>query len=256
MYQIIIVIHVLLGLGIIGLIMIQQGKGADAGASFGSGSSGSVFGAQGAGNFLSKSTATLATLFFITSLGLAVLNSRQGAAYDLMAPEAVKKGAAAIPETEASKELDKLLTNPEQAAPAAQPAPAQPEPNAAAPAIVPADQQAPVAQQPATGENSVGTGNTEAAKPLPDSNAPLVKEEVKAPETAPAIQPVETSLPPELNKTPESAAVVATPTAEEAKPTAEPVKEEKHTAKPKKETAKEKAEKKKAAAKKKVEDKK
>ena len=90
MSQIIIVIHVLLGLGIIGLILIQQGKGADAGASFGSGSSGSVFGSQGAGSFLSRSTATLATLFFLTSLGLAVLNGRQGKTYDLMNPEEAK----------------------------------------------------------------------------------------------------------------------------------------------------------------------
>ena len=71
MYQVIIVIHVLLGLGVIGLVMMQQGKGADAGASFGSGSAGSVFGAQGAASFLSRATAILATSFFITSLGLA-----------------------------------------------------------------------------------------------------------------------------------------------------------------------------------------
>ena len=71
MYQVIIVIHVLLGLGIIGLILMQQGKGADAGAAFGTGSAGSVFGAQGAASFLSRATAILATLFFITSLGLA-----------------------------------------------------------------------------------------------------------------------------------------------------------------------------------------
>ncbi|WP_083930125.1 preprotein translocase subunit SecG [Methylovulum miyakonense] len=103
MYQIIIVIHVLLGLGIIGLILIQQGKGADAGASFGSGSSGSVFGAQGAGSFLSRTTATLATLFFITSLGLAILNGRQGAAYDLMSSEAVKKDPIGIPQADSPK---------------------------------------------------------------------------------------------------------------------------------------------------------
>ena len=84
MYQVIIVVHVLLGLGVIGLVLMQQGKGADAGAAFGTGSSGSVFGAQGAASFLSRTTAIFATLFFITSLGLAVLNGKQGAAYDLM----------------------------------------------------------------------------------------------------------------------------------------------------------------------------
>ncbi len=84
MYQVIIVIHVLLGLGIIGLILMQQGKGADAGAAFGTGSAGSVFGAQGAASFLSRATAILATLFFVTSLGLAVINGHKGAAFDLI----------------------------------------------------------------------------------------------------------------------------------------------------------------------------
>jgi preprotein translocase subunit SecG len=84
MYQVIIVIHVLLGLGIIGLILMQQGKGADAGAAFGTGSAGSVFGAQGAASFLSRATAILATLFFISSLGLAVINGHRGVAYDLL----------------------------------------------------------------------------------------------------------------------------------------------------------------------------
>jgi preprotein translocase subunit SecG len=84
MYQVITVIHVLLGLGVIGLVLMQQGKGADAGAAFGTGTSGSVFGAQGAASFLSRTTAILAALFFTTSLGLAVLNGHKGAVYDLM----------------------------------------------------------------------------------------------------------------------------------------------------------------------------
>ncbi len=91
MYQVIIVIHVLLGLGVVGLVLMQQGKGADAGAAFGTGSSGSVFGAQGAASFLSRSTAILATMFFLTSLGLAVLNGKQGAAYDLMSAPKVEQ---------------------------------------------------------------------------------------------------------------------------------------------------------------------
>ncbi|UTW48903.1 preprotein translocase subunit SecG [Bacterioplanoides sp. SCSIO 12839] len=73
MEQIILIAHILFALGIIGFVMMQQGKGADAGASFGSGASQTVFGSQGSGNFLSRSTAILATLFFITSLGLAVV---------------------------------------------------------------------------------------------------------------------------------------------------------------------------------------
>jgi len=71
------VIHIFAALGIIGLVLIQHGKGADAGAAFGAGAaggaSGSVFGAQGSSNFLSRSTAILATLFFATSLMLAYM---------------------------------------------------------------------------------------------------------------------------------------------------------------------------------------
>lgn len=76
MYQLIVTIHVLLGLGIIGLVLMQQGRGADAGAAFGNGSSGSVFGAQGSASFLSRTTAILAALFFSTSLGLAFLSGQ------------------------------------------------------------------------------------------------------------------------------------------------------------------------------------
>lgn len=84
MYQVIIIVHVLLGLGVVSLVLLQQGKGADAGAAFGSGSSGSVFGAQGASSFLSRTTAILAALFFATSLGLAVLSGHQDGPIDLM----------------------------------------------------------------------------------------------------------------------------------------------------------------------------
>lgn len=71
--QILIVIHVLIALAIVGLILLQQGKGADAGASFGGGSSQTLFGASGGGNVLTRATAILAALFFITSLSLAVV---------------------------------------------------------------------------------------------------------------------------------------------------------------------------------------
>lgn len=84
LYQVIIVIHVLLGIGIIGLVLMQQGKGADAGAAFGSAGSGSVFGAQGSASFLSRTTAIFATLFFITSLGLAFLGGYQNKRTDII----------------------------------------------------------------------------------------------------------------------------------------------------------------------------
>lgn len=68
--------HVVISAAIIALVLLQRGKGADAGAAFGSGASGTVFGAKGSANFLSRTTAALATLFFITSLSLAYLGSR------------------------------------------------------------------------------------------------------------------------------------------------------------------------------------
>jgi preprotein translocase subunit SecG len=80
LYSILVAIDVLLAIGIIGLILIQHGKGADVGAAFGSGASGTVFGSQGSASFLTRLTAILATLFFVNSLGLAYLASNRPAA--------------------------------------------------------------------------------------------------------------------------------------------------------------------------------
>ena len=71
MEQLVLIIHVLVAIAIIGLIMIQQGKGADMGASFGAGASQTLFGSAGGGNALTKATSWLVTLFFLTSFGLA-----------------------------------------------------------------------------------------------------------------------------------------------------------------------------------------
>jgi preprotein translocase subunit SecG len=73
----IIVAHVLIALTIIGLVLLQHGKGADMGSGFGGGASSSLFGATGSANFLSRATAALATVFFLTSLGLAYLASER-----------------------------------------------------------------------------------------------------------------------------------------------------------------------------------
>jgi len=75
MESIVLVFHVIAGIAIIVLVLLQHGKGADMGAAFGSGSAGSLFGSSGAANFLSRSTAVLATAFFLSSLGLAFLSS-------------------------------------------------------------------------------------------------------------------------------------------------------------------------------------
>lgn len=71
MYTILVVLHVLVSIALIGLVLVQHGKGADAGAAFGSGASGTVFGSRGSANFLTRITAWLAAAFFVLSLALA-----------------------------------------------------------------------------------------------------------------------------------------------------------------------------------------
>tara|TARA_Y100000780_G_scaffold218201_1_gene223042 strand:+ start:8302 stop:8685 length:384 start_codon:yes stop_codon:yes gene_type:complete len=73
---VVIVVHLLVAIGVVALVLLQQGKGADAGASFGSGASATVFGSQGSSTFLSRFTAILAAVFFATSLGLAFFATR------------------------------------------------------------------------------------------------------------------------------------------------------------------------------------
>ena len=77
MQTLIVVIHVIVAIVIVGLVLLQQGKGADAGASFGAGASQTVFGASGSGNFLVKATTVAATIFFVTSLSLAIFARNQ-----------------------------------------------------------------------------------------------------------------------------------------------------------------------------------
>ncbi|MBT2917905.1 preprotein translocase subunit SecG [Vibrio anguillarum] len=77
MFTVLLVIYLLAALGIIGLVLIQQGKGADMGASFGAGASNTVFGASGSGNFLTRMTAIFATVFFILSLALGNLSTHK-----------------------------------------------------------------------------------------------------------------------------------------------------------------------------------
>ena len=85
--------HVFVAMAIIGLVLLQRGKGAEAGTGFGSGASGTVFGARGSANFLSRATGVLATLFFITSLALAYLSTQQTAPESLLEGPAVEQSA-------------------------------------------------------------------------------------------------------------------------------------------------------------------
>jgi preprotein translocase subunit SecG len=97
MEQILLVAYVLLSVAMIGLILLQQGKGADAGASFGAGASQTVFGSGGSGNVLTRGTAILATLFFIASVSLAVIARHKA--------EAVRDGGIAIPAAAETRDL-------------------------------------------------------------------------------------------------------------------------------------------------------
>ncbi|MBT4520174.1 MAG: preprotein translocase subunit SecG [Halieaceae bacterium] len=96
MEQIILAVHLLIALAIIGLIMLQQGKGADMGASFGAGASQTLFGSDGSGNVLTRATSWLAVLFFASSFGLAMIANQKSVSeaavgLDLDLPEAVEQ---------------------------------------------------------------------------------------------------------------------------------------------------------------------
>ncbi len=99
--NVLFVVQVLVAISLCGLILLQHGKGADMGAAFGSGASGSLFGAAGSANFLSRTTAILAAVFFLTSLGLTYLGTthvRKGVMQQGVVPEApAKAGEGAAP---------------------------------------------------------------------------------------------------------------------------------------------------------------
>ena len=88
MEKLVLIIHSLAAIAIIGLILLQQGKGAAAGASFGAGASQTVFGSEGSGSFFTRATAIIATIFFCTSFGLAIIakNQSQVATKGLVVP--------------------------------------------------------------------------------------------------------------------------------------------------------------------------
>lgn len=100
MYGILLVIHVIIAIALIALILIQQGKGAQAGAAFGSGASQTIFGSQGSGGFLSRTTGILAALFFIINLTIACLinRSRHPEGPVMPAPSQEEKALPASPD--------------------------------------------------------------------------------------------------------------------------------------------------------------
>ena len=107
METVVLVLHVLTALAICGLVLLQHGKGADVGAAFGGGASGSIFGATGSANFLSRATAILAAVFFLSSMGLTYFSGRKTEHKGVMAtqPAPEKPGPlqAPVPGTPAGK---------------------------------------------------------------------------------------------------------------------------------------------------------
>ncbi|KGQ69496.1 preprotein translocase subunit SecG [Chelonobacter oris] len=109
MYEILIIAYIVVSVALIGFVLLQQGKGADMGASFGSGASGTIFGAAGSANFLSRTTAILALLFFIIALVIGNINTHRQApqgTFDDLTIEAQKleqQNTAPAPEVPASQ---------------------------------------------------------------------------------------------------------------------------------------------------------
>ena len=105
LFSTILLVHIVSAISVIGLVLVQHGKGADMGAAFGSGSSGSLFGASGSANFLSRTTAVLAAVFFACTLALAYFGNlrpvESGSVLEraVSAPAPAASGAAQIPGT-------------------------------------------------------------------------------------------------------------------------------------------------------------
>ena len=113
MENIILIIHFIIAILIIGFVLIQQGKGAEAGASFGAGASQTVFGSSGSWNFFSKITAVLATLFFVTSVTLAVYAKNKVVVETIELPQAPE---SALEILESSSDLPQAIGTGEEEA--------------------------------------------------------------------------------------------------------------------------------------------
>jgi preprotein translocase subunit SecG len=116
--KIVLIVHTLIALGIIALVLLQRGKGADAGAAFGAGASGTVFGSRGSGSFFSRATAVLATAFFASSLTLAYLSSQRGVEQESLLGDAVAvEEEQAAPQEEVVPDVDMPVLEPVDEAP-------------------------------------------------------------------------------------------------------------------------------------------
>lgn len=114
LFSIVLAIHVVVGLSVIALVLLQHGKGADMGAAFGSGASGSLFGASGSANFLSRTTGVLAAVFFCTSLALSYIATnapRSGVGSVIDAAKSRPDVPTAPPASASSAEADSKATS-------------------------------------------------------------------------------------------------------------------------------------------------
>lgn len=131
MEKLVLIIHSLAALAIIGLILLQQGKGAAAGASFGAGASQTVFGSEGSGNFFTRATWIIATIFFCTSFGLAVIakNHSKVATQGLVVPAVQQEvpSASDVPASDVPATTSDIPAAQSEVAPASTDAAAQPE---------------------------------------------------------------------------------------------------------------------------------
>jgi preprotein translocase subunit SecG len=128
MENLVTIIHILAAAGVIGLVLLQHGKGADMGAAFGSGASGSLFGVSGSSNFMSKATALCVVVFFSTSLALAYMASHRAGNGSVIS-SAVKAQAAKV--TEVKSDTKPAETKAAETTPSTTAAPVAPAGNAA-----------------------------------------------------------------------------------------------------------------------------
>ncbi|MBL8472688.1 MAG: preprotein translocase subunit SecG [Rhodocyclaceae bacterium] len=97
-FGLVLTLHIMVGVSVVVLVLLQHGKGADMGAAFGSGASGSLFGATGSANFLSRTTAALAAVFFVTSLSLTAMHGVRKPPKSVVESAPVTQPAPAVPE--------------------------------------------------------------------------------------------------------------------------------------------------------------
>jgi len=165
LHTLVMVIHVLASIGLIALVLLQQGKGADAGAAFGSGASATVFGSQGSGSFMTRTTAALATVFFITSLTLAYMaghSAKQSSSVLDIGPKTSTQQGPAKSKQDQSQ--------PGESTPKA-PAPASKAPSSEAPAS-----KAPAQSTSSSGASSESSQSGKQGKPAaPHSDVPVVQ---------------------------------------------------------------------------------